>query len=187
MKIGLPTGTLTLPFTDVEGSTRMAPDVDAHCYAEALKEHHRLVRDAVAAQGRRGAQGDALCVFTFTREAVACAQDAQDASLRRRFACGWAFTPARRSLDVKALSPTFWGIEFMDLPHPAAEPDMSHDLLGAAESFKYPRDALGVGGGGKPAEVVRACRPSSWHPLSSGPESSGACQTLAERGRCWSF
>src|SRR5512132_3930825 len=78
MKDGLPTGTLSLLFTDVEGSTRMAPDVDAHRYAEALKEHHRLIRDAVAAQGRRGAQGDAFYVFTSTREAVACAQDAQE-------------------------------------------------------------------------------------------------------------
>jgi predicted ATPase/class 3 adenylate cyclase len=76
----LPTGTLTFLFTDVEGSTRALAEQGAERYAEALREHHGLIRDAVAAHGgiEVDTQGDAFfCVFTSARKAVACAEQAQ--------------------------------------------------------------------------------------------------------------
>jgi len=45
----LPTGTLTLLFTDIEGSTRLLQQLGSGDYARALGEHHRLVRAAIEA------------------------------------------------------------------------------------------------------------------------------------------
>jgi class 3 adenylate cyclase len=47
----LPAGTVTLLFTDVEGSTRLLHELGADRYAEALAEHRRLVRKACATDG----------------------------------------------------------------------------------------------------------------------------------------
>jgi class 3 adenylate cyclase len=47
----LPTGTVTLLFTDIEGSTRLLHELGAADYAEALADHRRILRDVVAAHG----------------------------------------------------------------------------------------------------------------------------------------
>jgi len=81
MASAAPRGTVTLMFSDIEGSTRLLrrlPDV----YAELLSMHHELVRDAF---GRHGGyevdmQGDAFFVaFATAGDAVAAAADAQRA------------------------------------------------------------------------------------------------------------
>ena len=77
----LPTGTVTLLFTDVEGSTRLLRELGEE-YSALLAEHRRLLRDAV---GRHGGvevdtQGDAFFfVFPTAPGAVAAAADAQEA------------------------------------------------------------------------------------------------------------
>jgi predicted ATPase/class 3 adenylate cyclase len=60
----LPSGTVTFLFTDVEGSTKLLHELGAEAYAEALAEHRRIVRDAVAAHGgvEVDTQGDAFFV-----------------------------------------------------------------------------------------------------------------------------
>jgi len=78
----LPTGTLTLLFTDIEGSTRLVQSLGAARYAELQAEHHRLMRAAFAAHGGHevDTQGDAFfAVFTHAVAAVAAAIDAQRA------------------------------------------------------------------------------------------------------------
>ena len=77
----LPTGTLTLVFTDVEGSTSL---LRAHGsgYAELLAEHRRLLRDAFALHGgvEVDTQGDAFFfVFRAAGDAAAAAMDGQAA------------------------------------------------------------------------------------------------------------
>ncbi len=62
MERDLPTGNVTLVFTDIEGSTRLLHELGPETYAEALAQHRRLLRDAF---GRRGGvevdtQGDAF-------------------------------------------------------------------------------------------------------------------------------
>ena len=54
----LPTGTVTLLFTDIEGSTQLLHELGA----EALAEHRRVIREACAAEGgvEVDTQGDAL-------------------------------------------------------------------------------------------------------------------------------
>src|SRR3954452_2021551 len=46
---GVPTGTVTLLFTDIEGSTRLEQELGPEQYAEVLSEHRRLLREAFAA------------------------------------------------------------------------------------------------------------------------------------------
>jgi predicted ATPase len=77
----LPRGTVTLLFTDIEGSTRLLHEL-GDAYAEALADHRRVLRDAF---GRHGGvevdtQGDAF-FYAFRRaaDAIAAAADAQAA------------------------------------------------------------------------------------------------------------
>ncbi|HEX5396209.1 MAG TPA: adenylate/guanylate cyclase domain-containing protein [Candidatus Limnocylindria bacterium] len=77
----LPGGTVTLLFTDIEGSTRLLREL-GDAYAELLSEHRRALRDAF--QGHGGievdTQGDAFFyAFPSAREAVAAANEAQAA------------------------------------------------------------------------------------------------------------
>ncbi len=75
----LPHGTVTLLFSDVEGSTRLARLLGAR-YDEALAAHRRLLREAFAANGGSevDTQGDAFLVaFDRAREALNAAAAAQ--------------------------------------------------------------------------------------------------------------
>ena len=77
----LPTGVVTLLFTDVEGSTRLLREI-GDAYVEALAEHRRIVRAAVVAHGGAevDTQGDAFFVaFARASDAVGAAVDAQRA------------------------------------------------------------------------------------------------------------
>jgi len=46
-----PSGTVTLVFTDIEGSTRLLHELGEQAYREALAEHRRVVRDACGRHG----------------------------------------------------------------------------------------------------------------------------------------
>jgi class 3 adenylate cyclase len=72
----LPTGTVTMLFTDIEGSTELVKQLGER-YGELLSDHRRLLRAAVAAHGGREMdnQGDAF-FFAFQR---AC--DAEEAAI----------------------------------------------------------------------------------------------------------
>jgi len=74
-------GTVTLVFTDIEGSTRLLQALGP-LYAAVLDDHHRLLREAFAAHGgvEQGSAGDGL-FFTFptARGAVAAAVEGQRA------------------------------------------------------------------------------------------------------------
>jgi len=76
----LPTGTVTLLFTDVAGSTRLLHDLGDDAYADALTEHRRLLRAAFRRnQGVEvDTQGDAFFVaFASADRAVAAAIEAR--------------------------------------------------------------------------------------------------------------
>src|SRR3954452_22877979 len=59
-----PTGTVTLLFTDIEGSTRLLAAVGVERYEHALDQHRALLRQAFAPHGAYevSARGDALFV-----------------------------------------------------------------------------------------------------------------------------
>ena len=74
-----PTGTVTMLFTDIEGSTRLLKQLGER-YGEVLADHRRILREAFAAHGGRemDTQGDAFfVVFARARGAVAAAVEAQ--------------------------------------------------------------------------------------------------------------
>jgi DNA-binding SARP family transcriptional activator/class 3 adenylate cyclase len=72
---GLPGGTVTFLFTDIEGSTRLLKQLRER-YADALAEHQRILRDAFAEHGGHeiDTQGDSFFVaFRRAKDAVAAA------------------------------------------------------------------------------------------------------------------
>jgi len=76
----LPSGTVTLLFTDIEGSTRLLHELGER-YADVLADHRRVVRDAFSRTGgvEVDTQGDAFFVaFARASDAVAAARDSQD-------------------------------------------------------------------------------------------------------------
>ena len=78
----LPTGNVTVLFTDIEGSTRLIEELGDEAYVQALAEHRRLLRAAFGAHGgvEVDTQGDAfLYAFADPVEALAAAAQAQDA------------------------------------------------------------------------------------------------------------
>ncbi|HEV8602830.1 MAG TPA: adenylate/guanylate cyclase domain-containing protein [Gaiellaceae bacterium] len=75
----LPTGTVTLLFTDIEGSTRLLHELGER-YADVLSEHRRVLREAFSRHGgvEVDTQGDAFFVaFARAGDAVAAAGEAQ--------------------------------------------------------------------------------------------------------------
>src|SRR5438105_14831675 len=82
VRADLPTGTVTLLFTDIEGSTRLIDELGEEAYVEALAEHRRLLRAVFSARGgvEVDTQGDAfLYVFRDPAAAVAAAGQGQQA------------------------------------------------------------------------------------------------------------
>ena len=76
---GPPSGTVTLLFTDIEGSTRLLLRLGER-YGDVLAEHRRLLRDAWSAHGGTeiDTQGDSFFVaFTRAADAVDAAVDGQ--------------------------------------------------------------------------------------------------------------
>jgi class 3 adenylate cyclase len=77
----LPTGTVTLLFTDIEGSTRLLRELGDR-YADALAEHRRVLREIFRRHSgvEVDTQGDAFFyAFASAKEAVAAAAEAQTA------------------------------------------------------------------------------------------------------------
>jgi class 3 adenylate cyclase len=77
-----PSGTVTLVFTDIEGSTKLLRELGTDAYREALAEHRRIVRQACARyQGYEvDYEGDAF--FYAFSSATAFQADGEDAVRR---------------------------------------------------------------------------------------------------------
>jgi predicted ATPase/class 3 adenylate cyclase len=165
----LPSGTVTLLFTDIEGSTRLLGAVGDR-YGALLADHHRLLREVWAEHGGAevDAEGDAFFVaFDEPRAAVVAAIEAQ----RRLAAHSWPDgRTVRVRMGVHTGTPrirdgTYWGA---DVHYASRLADAAHGgqvlasaatraLLGdvAVESlgehglkdFPAPREIFHVGGG----------------------------------------
>jgi class 3 adenylate cyclase len=76
----LPTGVLTFLFTDMEGSTRLLAEIGRERYAVVLREHKRLLAEAVGRHDGRlvDDEGDGIfAVFGRARDGVTAAAEAQ--------------------------------------------------------------------------------------------------------------
>ncbi len=106
----LPSGTATLVFTDIEGSTRLLEALGER-YGEVLAEHRKRLREVFSASGgvEVDTQGDAL-FFAFSRakDAAVAAVEAQrplphtPGPKASRSPCAWASTPTSRPWVTKA-------------------------------------------------------------------------------------
>src|SRR5215207_6345502 len=76
----LPSGTVTLLFTDVEGSTRLLQRLGER-YRQVIADHHRLLREAIEQSGAVVEdRGDGLfAVFARAVDALAAAVEGQRA------------------------------------------------------------------------------------------------------------
>jgi len=69
----LPTGTVTFPFSDMEGSTRLVQDVGPVVLTRIVEQHNALIRAAVAEHGAEIERGSAMSTdeaIEFVVEAV---------------------------------------------------------------------------------------------------------------------
>ena len=76
----LPSSSMTFLFTDIEGSTKLLHELGSSSYAEALREHRRVLREAFLRHGgvEVDTQGDAFFVaFPTARGALEAADEAQ--------------------------------------------------------------------------------------------------------------
>ena len=76
----LPTGTLTMLFTDIEGSTRLLQQLGTQAFTELVLAHREALRAAFSAHGGQeiGTEGDSFfVVFRRAGDAVAAAVEAQ--------------------------------------------------------------------------------------------------------------
>ncbi|MGH2472916.1 MAG: adenylate/guanylate cyclase domain-containing protein [Candidatus Limnocylindria bacterium] len=87
---GLPAGTLTFLFTDIEGSTRLQNELGTDRYQDVLETHTRLLRDAFKDDGVEiRIEGDALfVVFPVAAQAVRATAAAQRALAGAKFPHG---------------------------------------------------------------------------------------------------
>ena len=89
-----PTGTVTLLFSDIEGSTRLLERLGHDQYAEALDLHRRLLREAFERHGGYEVdyEGDSFFIaFGGAEDAVAAAAEAQQALARTDWPDGLEF------------------------------------------------------------------------------------------------
>jgi len=101
--IELPTGTVTLLFTDIEGSTRLIEELDEDGYVLALAEHRRLLRSVFSAHGgvEVDTQGDAfLYAFTDPVQALTAATLGQQ---------GLALGPVKVRMGLHTAEPLMTG------------------------------------------------------------------------------
>jgi predicted ATPase/class 3 adenylate cyclase len=94
---GLPTGTVTFLFSDLERSTQLVQELGAAAFTVLLDQHHRILRSAFAAPGasERGTEGDSFLVV-FPEAAVAV-----DAAVRAQLGLAVASWPEDASVRVR--------------------------------------------------------------------------------------
>ena len=102
MRVDLPTGTVTLLFTDIEGSTRLLQELGAGGYADALAEHRRVLREAFERHGgvEVDTQGDAFLVAFSTGPGALDAARAAQAG----------HSPRKRAPEREIFSPALGGV-----------------------------------------------------------------------------
>ena len=157
-----PDGTVTILFSDIEGSTELNERLGDRAVFEVLREHNEIVRDAVARARRlrgevAGRRLHARVRQPARRRRVLGRDPARAGGARwtparaSRSACAWACTPARRSASATTSSAATWWSPRASPPRRAAARSWcrrrSRARRGAAEdvAFGEPRE-LGLKG-----------------------------------------
>jgi class 3 adenylate cyclase len=101
-KHAAPDGTVTIMFSDIEGSTALADRLGDARFMEVLREHNTIIRDQVKAHGgfEVKSEGDGFMVaFQSAGKALACASAIQKALLARN---GSAAEPVKVRMGLHA-------------------------------------------------------------------------------------
>jgi predicted ATPase/class 3 adenylate cyclase len=104
----LPTGTVTLLFTDIEGSTRLLQELGRERYVRALEQHRRLLREAFVRFGgvEVEVQGDSFhFAFATATDAVRAAAAGQLALVDH----DWPDAPIRVRMGIHTGAPVVSG------------------------------------------------------------------------------
>jgi predicted ATPase/class 3 adenylate cyclase len=86
--VGRPVGTVTMLFTDIEGSTRLLHELGVDAYSELLGLHHRIVRTAVGSSNgvEIKTEGDSFfVVFASASDALCAAAEAQRSLAKQKW------------------------------------------------------------------------------------------------------
>ncbi|MBA2638964.1 MAG: adenylate/guanylate cyclase domain-containing protein [Nocardioidaceae bacterium] len=160
----LPEGTITVLFSDIEGSTGLVSSL-GDAWGEALSAHRTLLRTASAAHGgtELGTEGDSFfVVFASARAAVLAAVDGQ----RALQAHDW---PAERPLRVRM------GLH-------TGEPQRHEDGYIGLDVHRGARIAATAHGG---QIVLSAATRQLVGELTSGPVSCGCATSAGTGSRTW--
>jgi predicted ATPase/class 3 adenylate cyclase len=106
--VGLPRGTVTMLFTDIEGSTRLLQELGPDEYVRALEDHRRLLRQGMSRNGgvEVEMQGDSFhFAFSDPCAAVLAAAEAQRALADHR----WESQPIRVRIGIHTGEPLVSG------------------------------------------------------------------------------
>jgi predicted ATPase/class 3 adenylate cyclase len=112
--VGLPRGTVTLLFTDIEGSTRLLQELGSERYVRALEDHRRLLRQAMSGHGgvEVEMQGDSFhFAFSDAGAAVRAAAEAQHALAEHP----WESQPIRVRIGIHTGEPLITGALYAGL------------------------------------------------------------------------
>ena len=104
----LPRGTVTLLFTDIEGSTRLLQELGEQAYVRALEDHRRLLREAFTERGgvEVEMQGDSFhFAFTDPCDALLAAAQAQGELAEH----SWEAAPIRVRIGIHTGEPLVTG------------------------------------------------------------------------------
>jgi predicted ATPase/class 3 adenylate cyclase len=140
----LPTGTVTLLFTDIEGSTRLLQELGSDRYVWALEEHRRLLREAFARHGgvEVELQGDSFhYVFANASDAVRAAAAGQRALVEHE----WPDAAIRVRMGIHTGAPVVSGNLYAGLDVHRAARLMSAGHGGQVLVSQATRDLADVG------------------------------------------
>ncbi|HLA19075.1 MAG TPA: adenylate/guanylate cyclase domain-containing protein, partial [Dehalococcoidia bacterium] len=146
-----PDGTVTIMFSDIEGSTALAERLGDRRFIELLREHNAIVREQVKAHGgfEVKSQGDGfMLAFQSARRALQCAIDIQR-----------GFAERNRSTRPESASLPAHPVAKGDSPgrEPASLPAHPEPVEGRAEPTPpaHPSRTSGRAGGDVDAEPIR--------------------------------
>ena len=112
----LSTGTVSLLFTDIEGSTSLQKRVGAG-YAEIIRDHHRLLRDAFEAQGGHVVDSQADSFFCAFRRIQGCGRGGGSGpACARRARVAAQDVEVRVRMGVHAGQPQLAGDRYLGIP-----------------------------------------------------------------------
>jgi predicted ATPase/class 3 adenylate cyclase/tetratricopeptide (TPR) repeat protein len=181
-----PTGTVTLLFTDIEGSTRLLERLGPERYRDSLELHRRLLRQAFARHGGYEVdhEGDAFFIaFGRADEAVAAAAESQRALAEAEWPEG---VPIRVRMGIHtgeplAAPPKYVGLDVHKAARIMAAGHGGQVLISAATQKRLDRDLVTASLGEHRLKDLAQPEPLYQLQIDGLPDEFPALKTLGNR------